>query len=82
MGSDYADVGAVDEHGVMTAAQVPGLMQQSPLCMALMTQHLHAEHHLRHGGRIQLGRFPKVTLLLLLQEAEEDCVAAGAAAGP
>jgi DNA primase large subunit len=61
LGPDYGDAGAVGERDAVTAAQVPGLARQSfPLCMALMAQHLHADHHLRHGGRIQLGLFLKV----------------------
>ena len=61
LGPDYGDASAVGERDAVTAVQVPGLARQSfPLCMALMTQHLHAEHHLRHGGRIQLGLFLKV----------------------
>lgn len=81
LGPDYGDAGAVGERDAVTAAQVPGLARQSfPLCMALMTQHLHAEHHLRHGGRIQLGLFLKVKRLPLLQQAWRNNVAASGAA--
>ena len=62
LGPDYGEAGAVDREAV-TAAQIPGLARQSfPLCMALMAQHLHAESHLRHTGRMQLGLFLKVRL--------------------
>ncbi len=47
----------------VTAGQVAGLARASfPLCMALMTQHLHADHHLKHGARMQLGLFLKVRI--------------------
>jgi len=42
------------------AADVPSLAAQSfPLCMSLMVHHLHADRHLKHGARQQLGLFLK-----------------------
>lgn len=63
--SEYQSKGAA---GNVTADNVDGLSGNFPLCM----QHLHAqlgrEHHLRHGGRMQLGLFLK-GIGLSLEEA-------------
>ncbi|KAJ2744364.1 DNA primase subunit pri2 [Coemansia sp. BCRC 34301] len=54
--SEYQSSGVA---GVVTAESVAGLSANFPLCM----QHLHSQlvrdHHLRHGGRMQLSLFLK-----------------------
>lgn len=62
LGPDFGEAAAGAGGGeAVRAADVPKLAQQSfPLCMALMTQHLHADRHLKHGGRMQLNLFLKV----------------------
>mmetsp|Transcript_14981 Transcript_14981/g.45214 ORF Transcript_14981/g.45214 Transcript_14981/m.45214 type:complete len:523 (-) Transcript_14981:151-1719(-) len=61
LGPDFGEAAAGAGGGeAVRAADVPKLAQQSfPLCMALMTQHLHADRHLKHGGRMQLNLFLK-----------------------
>ncbi|KAJ2001773.1 DNA primase subunit pri2 [Coemansia thaxteri] len=63
--SEYQSSGAA---GAVTADSIDDLGPSFPLCM----QHLHAQltrdHHLRHGGRMQLGLFLK-GIGLSLQEA-------------
>lgn len=47
--------------GVVRAADIPALSRTSfPLCMRVMYEAVHAEHHLRHSGRMELGLFLKV----------------------
>lgn len=62
LGPDFGDAanGGSGSGEVLRSANIPALAKTSfPLCMALMTQRLHADHHLRHGGRQQLGLFLK-----------------------
>ena len=47
--------------GVVRVVDVPALARTSfPLCMRNMYESLHADHHLRHSGRMELGLFLKV----------------------
>lgn len=61
LGPDFGETaGSSGDGEVVRAAQIPSLAKTSfPLCMALMTERLHADHHLKHGGRQQLGLFLK-----------------------
>jgi DNA primase large subunit len=46
--------------GVVTRDQLPGLADQSfPLCMENSYRHLLADHHAKHGARMQLGLYLK-----------------------
>jgi len=46
--------------GAVTKEQLPALAERSfPLCMSNLFGALRSEHHLRHGGRMQLGLFLK-----------------------
>ena len=62
LGPDYGDSDVRSAKGVVRAADIPALARTSfPLCMRAMYEALHAEHHLRHSGRMELGLFLKVT---------------------
>ena len=51
--------------GVVRAADIPALARTSfPLCMRAMYEAVHADHHLRHSGRMELGLFLKVACSL------------------
>ena len=52
---------AVSIEGQVTKEQLPALAASPsfPLCMSSSYQHLKREHHLKHGGRTQLGLFLK-----------------------
>ncbi|KAJ2443903.1 DNA primase subunit pri2 [Coemansia sp. RSA 2337] len=54
--SEYQSTGAA---GAVTAESVPGLSDSFPLCMQHLHSQLARDHHLRHGGRMQLGLFLK-----------------------
>lgn len=61
LGPDYGDSDVRSSKGVVRAADVPALARASfPLCMRAMYEAVHAEHHLRHSGRMELGLFLKV----------------------
>lgn len=46
--------------GTISVDQLPALAENSfPLCMSTLFTALKTEHHLRHGGRMQLGLFLK-----------------------
>lgn len=56
-GPDYAKAKIAGE---VTPDQLDGLAARSmPLCMATLHRQLRANHHLKHGGRLQYGLFLK-----------------------
>jgi len=66
--TDYES--AALRHGGVNLASLPALSQRHfPLCMQTLMSQLKVEHHLRHGGRQQLGMFLKVRV------CESCCVA-------
>lgn len=44
---------------IVTAAQIPSLVQHYPLCMRVMHDNLQYAHHLKHTERLQYGLFLK-----------------------
>jgi DNA primase large subunit len=67
LGNDYAAGGK--SQNVVSAAAIPGLAEESfPMCMRHSHDALTANHHLKHGARMQYGLFLK-GIGLTLEEA-------------
>ena len=59
LGKDFSHAAV---RGDLSAASVDSLAASFPLCMRNLLGRVREDHHLKHGGRMQLGLFIKVRL--------------------